>query len=128
MITKLLSLVRKHAFFIFISYLLLILVLSFITIQEVEVVDETFDDKIFHCIAYFVMVVFAFNYTVKTSVKYAPLLCSLFCFSYGTIIEILQPRLSEYRAFDYYDIVANTLGIVFAVLAIIAFKNKVKIK
>lgn len=127
MITKLLLLVKKYALTLLVTYLLTILVLSFISLGDVEIVDEDLDDKIFHAIAYFVMTMLYYNYASNTKLKPVILITAIFCFCYGLAIEFFQPILNTSRVFDLYDIAANTLGIVFAVVVIIALKNKVKI-
>lgn len=68
-------------------------------------------DKIEHGIAYFVLTLF---WLVAASKRIRILLIVLVCFVYGIIIEVLQGTLTDYRAAEYYDILANTIGILIA--------------
>lgn len=67
-------------------------------------------DKIVHFIFYFLFVYLwskAFN-----NKKNFLILC--IAISYGIIIEILQEVVTQSRNFDYFDILANTIGAVTA--------------
>ncbi len=46
------------------------------------------------------------------------------CFLYGLLMEVLQFLLTSYRSLELYDVFANTSGIIFAVLLLKAFENK----
>lgn len=126
MITRLLLQVKKYSLFLLLSYITLITILSFISIDDVEVVDEDVDDKIFHMLAYFVMVIICFIYISKVGIRNALVVSCILCFIYGIIIEVLQPIISINRVFDFYDIAANTIGIVFGCLFLLAIKTKLK--
>ncbi len=69
----------------------------------------TFADKIVHSLSYFFLM-FWFLQIVKEK---AQTLTALLLISMGVIIEILQ-GLSGYRTFDYYDMLANTFGVLVA--------------
>ncbi|WP_082422498.1 VanZ family protein [Aquimarina longa] len=91
-------------------------------------------DKIGHFTAYFVLstVFFLFlffseklNKSLKTSIYIAFVVCVL----YGILMEVLQYSLTTYRSSEWYDVIANTSGTVFALFIIILLKNKlIKIK
>ena len=43
----------------------------------------------------------------------------IFCFVYGVLMELAQGFLTTYRSMDWKDAIANTTGIVFAVIILI---------
>lgn len=47
---------------------------------------------------------------------------------YGIIIEALQSLLTDFRTPDYYDVIANTIGVLVAALFLMKFKDKLKLK
>lgn len=48
-----------------------------------------------------------------------------FCISYGLLIEIMQPLLTEDRYFDFFDIIANTVGCFFGIIIFNFVYNKI---
>lgn len=85
-------------------------------------------DKIFHATAYFTLALSWFL-TVKSSntrVK-SKLLIILGCIFYGIIIEVLQMTLTSFRTADYLDVIANSVGVLLALLIfnIISKKNEI---
>ncbi|CAL2103966.1 VanZ family protein [Tenacibaculum sp. 190130A14a] len=68
-------------------------------------------DKIEHGIAYFMLTFFWLISFRKKAVNYIVVFC---CFVYGIIIEVLQSVLTNYRIAEYYDILANSIGILIA--------------
>lgn len=86
-------------------------------------------DKISHFFAYFVLtilwVLFLFfsekqNRSLKRSLRITIIACTLF----GVMMEVLQGLLTTYRSSDWYDIIANTSGIIFATSIFILIKDK----
>ncbi|GAA4276941.1 VanZ family protein [Aquimarina mytili] len=86
-------------------------------------------DKIAHCIAYFVFalvwfVFFFFSNNGKTSFIQSIVRTFIVCFFYGVLMESLQFLLTSYRSFEWFDVLANTSGIIFAVLFLKVLENK----
>ncbi|WCO03709.1 VanZ family protein [Psychroserpens ponticola] len=96
-------------------------------ISGVPKLGFTFDDKIYHLLAYAILTFLLFNYIRTTQVKKAILLSASIAFVYGIIIEVLQSTLTDFRTPDYYDVLANTIGVVFIML-LLRFKTKLKLK
>ena len=48
------------------------------------------------------------------------------CFVFGMLIEVLQGTLTSYRTPDWWDVVANSTGVVLAVLFFIVMAPTVK--
>ncbi|WP_255362812.1 VanZ family protein [Tenacibaculum sp. MAR_2009_124] len=68
-------------------------------------------DKLEHITAYFFLTLFWLLAFRKKSNAFIVL---LLCFFYGIIIEVLQATLTTYRSGDYYDIIANVIGVFLA--------------
>ncbi|WP_452223886.1 VanZ family protein [Lacinutrix chionoecetis] len=86
----------------------------------------SFNDKLAHGLAHFIFVLlwfftfyFKFNYKFKKALTVAAL-CSLV---YGVLIELLQGWITLNRESDYKDVLANVLGMIFA-LFILLIINK----
>lgn len=87
-------------------------------------------DKIAHCIAYFVFAIVWFLFLFfsekrKENFTQSMVKASIFGFFYGGLMEILQMVLTTYRSSDWYDVIANTSGIIFAVILLKVFENKI---
>ena len=82
-------------------------------------------DKWEHALAYFSLTIcWLFTFYKKPNRKYIIIIA---CISYGIFLEILQHTITEYRTGDYRDIIANTLGVLLALLIfnLIMKKNQV---
>ena len=100
------------------GYVILLTYGSLFNTTDLVEINFKFHDKLIHFAAYallclVVYVIFKI-YAVKSSLRTAV----LFSIIYGTVIEILQMALTSYRAFDFYDIAANTAGIFIMACAI----------
>jgi len=49
------------------------------------------------------------------------------CIAFGIIIEILQGITTTYRTSSFLDVVANTLGVVFASIVFHFFEKKIRL-
>jgi len=87
-------------------------------------------DKIGHLMAYFIFVLIWFffffcskkrNKVFSKSILWAALLG----FLYGLLMELLQGTLTNYRSPEWGDILANSSGIIFAVVILKVFENKI---
>ena len=101
-----------------VAYIILLTYGSLFNTKDIAEINFKFCDKLIHFAAYallclVVYVIFKI-YAVKNSLRTAV----LFSIIYGTVIEILQMTLTSYRAFDCYDIAANTAGIFIMACAI----------
>lgn len=85
-------------------------------------------DKLVHLFFYFTLTVFTYLYLRLERQKYnrrkALIVASLFSLIYGMIIEVLQGILPFKRSADWLDIVANSTGIVLAILIIVMIIDK----
>jgi VanZ family protein len=79
-------------------------------------------DKAYHSIAYFALgITWLFAYYKKPEKKYFIVIC---CIIFGIIIEVLQSSLTSYRTGDYVDAIANSCGVLLALLIFNLFVKK----
>ena len=110
-----------------VGYTLFITVLSLISLNGIPKLGSSFDDKIYHFGAYMVFVFFWYNYYRTTSSKYKILISASIALAYGTIVEVMQGTFTTYRTEDFADVIANSLGVLMAVVLIVIYK-KIKLK
>lgn len=84
-------------------------------------------DKILHGGAYFglglIWMVYAiFGRNTQKLLSSIVIIC-VASIAFGILIEVLQDRLTNYRQLDFYDILANTAGVVAAGVAIWILKD-----
>lgn len=126
MLTKILLVLRRFALLISISYTILLVLVSFISLDDFAEIEVDKGDKIFHFLVYFILVVLWYIALIEkvTWSKSKQIIIIAFCsIMFGIIIEILQGSLTSYRAADGFDILANTLGVLLA-SASIWFNNR----
>ncbi|WP_424493102.1 VanZ family protein [Salinimicrobium sp. GXAS 041] len=100
------------------AYTLAITYLSLINLTNTPVSGLGLSDKILHAGAYFVMgilwLLFAlFGYNPKNLLIKILVICGL-TIGFGIFIEVLQGTLTNYRELDFYDVIANSVGVFFA--------------
>ena len=82
-------------------------------------------DKLEHLIAYFSLGLSWFFATKNVSNKKQSKNIVIFsCIIFGTIIEILQGTITNYRTADYKDIIANSVGVLLALLLFNSLSSK----
>ena len=94
-----------------------IVYLSLINLSETPVSELGMSDKIMHAGAYFILGlswIFYFLSEHESKLKKNIIIVSLVVIVFGTLIEILQDRLTDYRQLDFYDIFANSIGVIVA--------------
>lgn len=75
-------------------------------------------DKIIHFVAYFLLSFLFYlmlkTYNTRQTLNVAVIMSLIF----GIVLELLQMTMTSGRMFDPYDLIANTLGVLVAVLVI----------
>lgn len=109
-------------------YTLLILVLSLAQLGEISVGEYHPTDKIMHVSAYFGLAFIWFFYLFFKKpedyrFKKAFITISLIIVLFGIFIEVLQGALTSYREPDWADILANTIGVVIALVVFVFIKK-----
>ena len=123
MITKLSLVLKKWALPILVLYAIALTIGSLAHVGGIPSLGSSFDDKIYHFVAYFLFTVLMYNYSREKKLTNVILISAISVIIYGIVIEVLQHVITSYRTLDIYDALANALGVVFAVL-IIRFRNK----
>ena len=88
------------------------------------VLDFENSDKVLHFISYFIFefIWFFFLYfstRISMNLRRSLWTSGVVCFVYGILMELAQGFLTTYRSMDWKDAIANTTGIVFAVIILI---------
>ena len=109
-----------------ILYSLAILFLSLVNLQKVEIIKLEASDKIYHAGCYCLMVLLWSLFTKSKSHSYNLKIKSILFVSislFGIIIEYLQLYLTNYRAFDWWDVLANCIGVFVGILIFSALQK-----
>ncbi|MCF6295234.1 MAG: VanZ family protein [Flavobacteriaceae bacterium] len=110
-----------------ISYTLVLAILSLINVGSLPRLGSNFDDKIFHALAYGLLVLLWY-FTLHSFKKVKPIFIAALCsIIYGIIIEVLQGQLTMVRNFEILDILANCIGVIIASLFLV-IRNRTIVK
>jgi len=121
---------KKTALLISVIYTLLLLIVCLISLEELPNEAVKKGDKIFHFLAYSLLTWLWFN-TLSKYFKHNTIkvifITMVFCTLFGIIIEYLQGTLTTFRAADYKDVIANSIGVLTtAVIIMVSRKSQVK--
>ncbi|WP_439131738.1 VanZ family protein [Polaribacter sp.] len=125
MLKRIKTLLLNNLIIIAIAITIGILCLSLIKVSNVPSMEIKNVDKVYHGIAYFSLTItWLFTFYKKPQKKY---IVVVLCIFFGIIIEILQANLTAYRSGDLLDVLANSLGVLLALLIFNIFfkKNRV---
>ncbi|MBT8253698.1 MAG: VanZ family protein [Flavobacteriaceae bacterium] len=107
---------RKIAVLIAIGYTVALTIASLITLKGVPELGTSIDDKLYHVIAYILLIVLWYN-TLKNPIGSKKLIrLTLGCIAFGIIIEAIQGKVNINRVGDILDIAANMVGIFLGLL------------
>ncbi|WP_075340418.1 VanZ family protein [Tenacibaculum agarivorans] len=121
MLRRIKSLLKDNAIYFAIAITVAIAVLSLAKLSTLPTISFKYKDKVAHAIAYFVLtMVWLFSF-IKREQK---AIIILGCIIYGILMECLQSILTNYRMFDYYDMIANTFGVLLALLIFSIIEKK----
>ena len=108
------NLLKENSFIIASIVTVIILCLSLIKLPQAADIKISNIDKAYHSIAYFTLAIaWLIVYYKKPNKKYIIVIC---CIIFGIVIEVLQSKITVHRTGDYYDILANSSGVLFALL------------
>ncbi len=115
------KLLEHNAFYIAIFLTLLIAFLSLISLRGIHVINVRNSDKFGHFFAYLCLTL-SWLYASKAPPlkKVKKYIIILLIISYGIVIELLQGAITTSRQADFYDFIANTVGVL---LATVIFKK-----
>lgn len=108
------NLLERNSYLIAITITIGIAYLSLSKPIHIETpIKITFLDKILHVSAYFFLT-FSWLFTLRNKVKNKGIMFAVFL--YGIAMEFLQGWLTNNRQKDIYDVIANSFGILLAML------------
>ncbi len=115
-ITKHLLLVRNLLLLLAVAYTIFLVTVTLIDLSGVPSLGSSFDDKIYHFLAYSVLGVLwvLFFKTYPKKLKIWGILVWLLLF--GITLEVIQNKLNPNRTYDIIDLLANCFGVVFGTL------------
>ncbi len=99
-----------------IAYTLTLIIMSLISLNGVPSLGFSFDDKIYHILAYLGLAFLWVFYFKPFKAKYIPFIIVLAAAFLGFILELLQYLLNPNRTYETYDMVANSIGAIFGTL------------
>lgn len=105
---------KKYALLLFGAYAIVLAILSLVNLQTMPSLGSSFDDKVYHCIAYLIFAILCYNFLRTTKCKQIGMLTFVIAVVYGIVIEVLQGTIAIYRTLDIYDMIANTVGVIAA--------------
>ena len=118
---------KQFAWVLAIGYTFFLTLLSLISLNGLPKLGSTFDDKIYHLFAYMLMTLLWYNVFQRTSTKFQIAYSAAIAISYGIIIEVFQQVLTTNRKEDIEDVIANSIGVLLAVILILIYR-KIKLK
>ena len=102
---------RKLLLLIATIYTIALAVVSLITLNGVVPrLGSSFDDKIYHIVAYLILAAIWMLYLEPYKLKVRPLFVFGAVVCFGFTLEILQYLLNPNRTYDTLDVIANTIG------------------
>ena len=108
------TLKAKLFFLLALIYSLSILILSLVNLKNIEIVNLNASDKFYHATCYGIMTflwLLYFYFKLRSQSVKSKLTLTLLIVFFGIIIEVLQLVLTDYRSFDWWDVVANITGV-----------------
>ncbi len=121
------STLRVKLYFISaLSFSVMILILSLINLNSVNIIKLNASDKFYHLVCYAIL---SFLWSLFANAKWKgyPLknktIVSTIIIFFGIIIEYLQLVLTNYRSFDWWDVLANTAGVIFGLIIFSIFQK-----
>ena len=108
--------VKKLLLPVAIIYTIALMIVSLINLKGVPSLGSSFDDKIYHLLAY---VIFAFlwvTYFKPSQKKHMLLIIFIGTILFGVVLELVQHQVNQNRTYDSYDLMANCLGVILGTL------------
>jgi hypothetical protein len=114
---------KKNALLFAVLYTIGLTIISLISVSGMPSFGTDYDDKFFHILAYFILMMLWYFAAGKNKTNKRIYYISLGCIAFGIIIEAVQGKITLNRVWDFFDIVANIIGILVATLYIFQRKR-----
>lgn len=106
---------RKYYILLTALWVVFITILSLVSFNTNTLISVKNSDKVVHFFFYFVLTLLLLK-SFNDKLKYKYLIIIILAISYGIVIEILQNEFTLTRKADFYDVIANTTGIITVVV------------
>ena len=106
-----------------ISYTIALAILSLVNVDSVSKIGIDVSDKLVHVLAYALLTLIWFYALKISSIQLKLGILALSCIIYGIILEVIQGVITTHRQADFYDVVANIVGVLI-VSTVLFIKNK----
>ncbi|WP_138432257.1 VanZ family protein [Winogradskyella algicola] len=107
---------RKLLLSVAVIYTLALIIATFINLNGVPSLGSSFDDKIYHFIAYAGLAGLWTTYFKPSHKKQTLWFVFVVVILFGVLLELMQHQLNQNRTYDTYDLLANCLGVVVGTL------------
>nr|WP_256259970.1 VanZ family protein [Winogradskyella luteola] len=115
-ITKPLLVVKKLFLTASIVYTIALVIASLVNLNSVPSLGSSFDDKIYHCIAYLGLAFLWMTYFKPSTQKHIKVIVFIGVILFGIILELVQHLINPNRTYDNYDLMANCIGVLLGTL------------
>lgn len=115
-IIKHLLVVKKLLLLVAVIYTIWLAIISLINLNNVPSLGSSFDDKIYHLLAYLVLAFLWISYFKPSQKKEKFLIVFVCMILFGVVLELIQHQLNPNRTYDNYDLIANCLGVTIGTL------------
>ena len=123
MLKRIKKLLEDNILFLAIVATIIVAILSLTSVPKINLgLQIKSGDKILHILAYFTLSFvwfLAMQERMNSFAEKGRLIALLIL--YGIILEVLQGGITDYRTGDFYDVIANTIGVLLATLLINKF-------
>lgn len=97
-------------------YTVILIVVSLINLNSVPSLGSSFDDKLYHLVAYFILGFLWMTYVKIGLLKKKTLQVTLILLVFGIVLELIQHQINPNRTFDALDMAANCIGVILGIL------------
>lgn len=108
--------VKKVLLLIAIIYTIWLIVVSLINLNNVPSLGSSFDDKIYHVLAYLILGFLWVTYFKSSQKRHINVSVFISVILFGVVLELMQHQLNHNRTYDSYDLIANCLGVTIGTL------------
>lgn len=108
--------VKKLLLPVAIIYTIWLTVVSLVSLKNIPSLGSSFDDKIYHLLAYSVLAFLWVSYFKPNKKKHITLIVFSCALLFGVVLELIQHQFNSNRTYDSYDLMANCLGVVLGTL------------
>ncbi|WP_439152336.1 VanZ family protein [Winogradskyella sp.] len=107
---------KRILLFLAIVYTIALTVASLININGVPKLGFSFDDKIYHFLAYLLLSLLWVTYIKSHSKSFKVLITTVVLIVFGIVLELVQHPFNPNRTYDNLDLLANCFGVIVGML------------